>query len=89
MNSKNIIPTGFRSLNEALGAEFYNGSLTVIAARPGMGKTTFAVQCAANMSKTAKKQVNFFGIVFGTNKEQIRFFGKIKTAERLCKAIRR
>lgn len=38
MNSKNIIPTGFRSLNEALGAEFYNGSLTVIAARPGMDK---------------------------------------------------
>lgn len=38
MNRKNIIPTGFPSLNEAPGGKFYNGSFTVIAARPGMDK---------------------------------------------------
>lgn len=62
MISKNFIPTGFPSLNEALGGGFHNGSLNVIASRPSMGKTTFAMQCAANMSKSAEKPIYIFSL---------------------------
>lgn len=62
MNSKNIIPTGFRLLNEILGGGFRNGSLNVIGSRPGMGKTTFAMQCAADMSKSTEKPIYIFSL---------------------------
>ena len=57
MTNKNIIPTGFQSLDEALGGGFHNGSLNVVAARPGFGKTTFVIQCAYGMSKNTERQI--------------------------------
>ena len=70
MNIKNFIPTGFPSLDEIAGGGFHNGSLNVIASRPGMGKTTFAMQCAVNMSKDTEKAILIFSLEMSS--EQIK-----------------
>lgn len=62
MNSKNFIPTGFPSLNKILGGGFHNGSLNVIASRPGMGKTSFAIQCTADMCQNTEKSIYIFSL---------------------------
>ena len=53
--------SGFKKLDEATGG-FKPGQMIVIAARPGMGKTTFALNIALNvcMDKTRPKAVAFF-----------------------------
>ena len=64
MDYKNIIPTGFQPLDEVLEGGFHNGSLNIIASRPGMGKTSFALYCAAGMEKNRKADLySVFGNV--------------------------
>lgn len=41
-----FVPTGFTALDNALGGGFVPGSLNILAARPGCGKTTTALQIA-------------------------------------------
>lgn len=41
-----FVPTGFTSLDNALGGGFVPGSLNILAARPGCGKSTTALQIA-------------------------------------------
>ncbi|MFO1471189.1 MAG: replicative DNA helicase [Turneriella sp.] len=55
--------SGFRKLDEATSG-FKPGQMIVIAARPGMGKTTFALNIALNvaMNKTHPKAVAFFSL---------------------------
>lgn len=55
--------SGFKKLDEATGG-FKPGQMIVIAARPGMGKTTFALNIALNvcMDKTRPKAVAFFSL---------------------------
>lgn len=43
-----FVQTGFTPIDNALGGGFVPGSLNIIAARPGSGKTTFALQVADN-----------------------------------------
>ena len=43
---KNAVSTGYPKLDEVLGGGFLKSGLYIIAARPGMGKTTFAVNLA-------------------------------------------
>lgn len=45
---KNFVCSGFPKLDACLGGGFLNGGLYIIAARPGMGKTTFALSLAEN-----------------------------------------
>jgi replicative DNA helicase len=45
------VPTGFRDLDDQLGGGVYSASLTVLAARPSMGKTALAVQVAENAAR--------------------------------------
>lgn len=48
---KNIshgVPTGFIFLDQKLGGGFQNSDLIILAARPGQGKTSFAMNCAVN-----------------------------------------
>ena len=47
---KNFLSSGFPKLDKVLGGGFVNGGLYVIAARPGMGKTTVALNLAENFS---------------------------------------
>jgi len=48
------IPTGYPRL-DALSGGFFPGEMTVIAARPGMGKTELAVSCATWAANTGKR----------------------------------
>jgi len=54
------IPSGFRSIDSFTGG-WEAGGLTVLAARPSMGKTAMAVQLAANLLYMERK-VGFFSV---------------------------
>lgn len=47
-NKANYVLSGFKSLDEKITG-FFNSQLTIIAARPGRGKTSLAVQLACNI----------------------------------------
>jgi len=44
-----VWPSGFGSLDKALDGGFRSGELALLGARPGLGKTTFALQVARNL----------------------------------------
>lgn len=48
------IPTGIPSLDDMLGGGLRRSSLTLIASRPAMGKTSFAMQLAGNIAAAGK-----------------------------------
>ena len=56
-----VISTGMTGLDALLEGGFRKGNLNVIAAGPGMGKTTFAMQFAAYIAKSGKR-VCFFSL---------------------------
>ncbi|AVX31828.1 replicative DNA helicase [Carboxydocella thermautotrophica] len=62
------LPTGFYDL-DAMTAGLHPNQLIVVAARPAMGKTSFAVQIAINNALKPKKRVAFFSLE--TSKEKI------------------
>ena len=43
---RNVVPSGYRSLDKQLGGGFIRGGLYILAARPAMGKTTVALNIA-------------------------------------------
>ena len=55
------IPTGFRLLDTVLTG-LGRGDLVILAARPGMGKTSFALNVALNVAKSEKKTVAMFSL---------------------------
>jgi len=55
------IPSGFTKIDDLLGG-FQNSDFIVIAGRPSMGKTAFALSVARNMAVEYKKKVAFFSI---------------------------
>lgn len=55
------VPTGFYDLDKAT-AGLHEGELIIIAARPGMGKTAFALNIAVNAAKNMKKAVAIFNL---------------------------
>lgn len=55
------IPTGYHYLDE-ITSGFDKGDLIIIAARPSMGKTTFALNLALNMAMDYNKIVGFFSL---------------------------
>ncbi len=54
-------PTGFSGLDGVL-AGMGEGDLILVGARPGMGKTSFALNIAANVAATTKKAVCIFSL---------------------------
>lgn len=60
--------SGFTQL-DAITTGLNNTDLLIIAARPGMGKTSFALNIATNISKKMEKQVVIFSLEMG--KEQL------------------
>ncbi len=68
-NKGNVIgvPSGFSDLDSLTGG-FQPGHMIVIAARPGMGKTSFALNVAEHASIEAKKAVGIFSLEM-TNQE--------------------
>ena len=55
------LPTGFYDLDKAT-AGLHEGELVIIAARPGMGKTAFALNIATNAAQHTKKAVAIFNL---------------------------
>lgn len=55
------IPTGFVDLDYKTGG-FQNGDMVIVAARPSMGKTTFAMNIAANVAIKEKLCVGVFSL---------------------------
>ncbi len=55
------IPTGFRFLDDKLG-KLGRSDLVVLAARPGMGKTSFALNIASNIAAIQKIPVAIFSL---------------------------
>lgn len=53
------ITTGFTSLNQRIGG-FEKGQLIVLAGRPGMGKTTLAINMAFNLAMWHNKKILIF-----------------------------
>lgn len=47
----NCVRTGYRSIDSLLGGGLLNSGLYILAARPGMGKTTFAIAIADAVAK--------------------------------------
>lgn len=56
------VPTGFTYLDNLLSGGFGKSDLVILAARPGMGKTTFALNIAINVAKKSKIPVAVFSL---------------------------
>lgn len=52
------VPTGFAELDKLIGG-WQSSDLVILAARPGMGKTAFALNCVANAARSGKQVVIF------------------------------
>ncbi len=55
------LPTGFTDLDNILGG-LQKSNLLILAARPGMGKTAFALNIARNLAVYYKKKVGIFSL---------------------------
>jgi len=60
------IPSGFFNI-DALTGGFHPGDLTIIAARPGMGKTAFALSVMRNIAISFQKPVALFSLEVTAN----------------------
>jgi replicative DNA helicase len=58
------VPTGFTEL-DALTNGFHPGQLIIVAARPAMGKSTFALDIARNAAIAQNKSTLFFSLEMG------------------------
>ena len=55
------VPSGFHELDQ-LTTGFQDGDLIIIAGRPGMGKTSFALNMMRNAAIDSKKKIGFFSL---------------------------
>jgi replicative DNA helicase len=55
------VPTGYSDLDDAL-AGMQKGNLIILAARPGVGKTTLAMNIAQTVAVVLKRPVGFFSL---------------------------
>lgn len=70
------VPTGFKDLDE-MTSGFQPGDLVIVAARPGVGKTSFVMNVAVNAAKQAGMSVGVFSLEM--SKEQL--FLRLLTSE--------
>ena len=54
-----VWPSGFGALDEALAGGFRSGELVLLGSRPGLGKTTFALQASRNLVASGYSVVFF------------------------------
>src|SRR5450759_1689236 len=54
-----VWPSGFGSLDKVLDGGFRSGELVLLGSRPGLGKTTFALQVARNLVVSDSNVVYF------------------------------
>lgn len=56
------IPTGYRSIDSAIGGGFIRQTIALLGASPGAGKTIFAQQICENMAKEGKANIVFYNL---------------------------
>lgn len=70
------IPTGYYDLdNKTTG--LHENELIILAGRPGMGKSAFALNVSSNIAINAKKSVAFFSLEMGAEQIVTRMFSSI------------
>lgn len=72
------VASGFNELDE-LTAGFHPGELTILAARPSMGKTALSLNIAMHAALREKKKVAYFSVEMG--KEQVMVRGLASAAK--------
>ena len=70
------IPSGFRDIDKVTSG-FHENELIIIAARPAMGKTAFALNLATNIAVNAKKTVALFNMEMGAEQLAIRMLASL------------
>ena len=70
------VATGFYDLDK-LTSGFHENELIIIAARPGMGKTAFALNIATNVARSSKKNVAIFNFEMSAEQLVNRMFSSI------------
>ncbi|SVE10490.1 uncharacterized protein METZ01_LOCUS463344, partial [marine metagenome] len=68
------LPTGFQDLDDLLGG-LRNGALYTLAARPGMGKSTLAMNIAEQLAVIKKIPVGFFSLEMSEDELNLRMLG--------------
>lgn len=79
---KHITNTGLKSLNAAFGGGFMAGCVYVVGARPGIGKTTFALNIAEKVANM-KKPVLYISAEMSIEQitaKRIALYGKISSS---------
>lgn len=74
------IPTGFYDFDK-ITSGFHPYQMIVIAARPGMGKTAFALNMATNIAIQAKKSVAIFNMEMGAEQLVTRMLSSVGQIE--------
>ena len=83
----NGVPTGIRAIDDKIGG-WQNSDLVILAARPGMGKTSFVLSIARNASIDFKKSVALFSLEMSASQLAHRLFAIESgiAADRISKA---
>ena len=74
------VPTGYYDIDK-LTSGFHENELIIIAARPAMGKTAFALNMAVNMEINAKKSVALFNMEMGAEQLITRMLSSVGQIE--------
>lgn len=69
-------PSGFTDLDDVLGGGFHPGTLTVVGARPGLGKSILALRFAAHVAS-----LGFGSLVFSLEMSRSELMGRFFAAE--------
>ncbi len=70
------VPTGFKKFDE-MTAGFHPGNLIILAARPGVGKTAFALNIALHCAVKNKLPVAFFSLEMSQQEIGMRLFSAV------------
>ena len=70
------LPTGFSKIDK-LTSGLHENELIIIAARPAMGKTAFALNIATNIAKTTSKAVAIFNLEMSAEQLVTRMFSSL------------
>lgn len=70
------VPTGFRKFDD-LTAGLQPGNLIIIAARPGVGKTSFALNLATHVAMKEKRPVAIFSLEMSKNEILMRLLSSV------------
>lgn len=74
------IPTGFYDFDK-ITSGFHPNQLLIIAARPGMGKTAFALNMATNIAIQSRKSVAIFNMEMGAEQLATRMLSSVGQVE--------